>query len=51
MTTSTLTQLRDLVITREFDAPRELVWKAWTKSGLVKEWWGPEGLHDALLHD
>ena len=29
-----------LVITREFDAPRELVWKAWTEPAQIKEWLG-----------
>ncbi len=32
-----------LIITRTYDAPRKLVWKAWTDPGLVKRWWGPEG--------
>ncbi|MGA2868687.1 MAG: SRPBCC domain-containing protein [Verrucomicrobiota bacterium] len=32
-----------LVITREFDAPRELVWKAWTEPGQIKEWLGLGG--------
>ena len=32
-----------MVITRIFDAPRELVWKAWTDPALVKQWWGPKG--------
>src|SRR5215470_8508422 len=27
-----------LVISREFDAPRELVWKAWTEPEQIKEW-------------
>lgn len=27
-----------LVITREFDAPRELVWKAWTTPAHVSQW-------------
>lgn len=31
-----------LVITRTFDAPRELVWKAWTDAGMLKKWWGPK---------
>jgi uncharacterized protein YndB with AHSA1/START domain len=31
-----------LVITRIFDAPRELVWKAWTDPELIKCWWGPQ---------
>jgi uncharacterized protein YndB with AHSA1/START domain len=29
-----------LVIRREFDAPRELVWKAWTEPGQMKQWQG-----------
>lgn len=29
-----------LVVTREFDAPRDLVWKAWTTPGHIKEWLG-----------
>ena len=31
----------DLVITRVFDAPRELVWKAWTDPFHARHWWGP----------
>lgn len=34
---------RELVITRIFDAPRELVWKAWTEPEHVMRWWGPKG--------
>ena len=30
---------RQLRITREFDAPRHLVFKAWTTPELVKQWW------------
>jgi uncharacterized protein YndB with AHSA1/START domain len=30
-----------LEITREFDAPREQVWRAWTEPELLKKWWGP----------
>ncbi len=32
-----------ILITRVFDVPRELVWKAWTDCELVKRWWGPRG--------
>jgi uncharacterized protein YndB with AHSA1/START domain len=32
----------ELVITRIFDAPRELVWKAWTDPEQMKRWWGPK---------
>jgi len=33
----------DLVMTRVFDAPRELVFKAWTETKHVAQWWGPAG--------
>lgn len=39
------TELKDkteLIITRIFDAPRDLVWKAWTEPERVKKWWGPK---------
>ncbi len=32
---------RELVITRVFDAPRELVFKAWTECEHFARWWGP----------
>jgi uncharacterized protein YndB with AHSA1/START domain len=32
-----------LVITRVFDAPRELVWRAWTEPEHCMRWWGPKG--------
>jgi uncharacterized protein YndB with AHSA1/START domain len=28
-----------VLITREFDAPRDLVWRAWTTPDLVRRWW------------
>ena len=31
-----------ITITREFDASRELVWKAWTDPDLFARWWGPK---------
>ena len=34
---------RDLVITRIFDAPRELVFQAWTDPERLRRWWGPKG--------
>jgi uncharacterized protein YndB with AHSA1/START domain len=33
---------RELVITRVFDAPRELVFKVWTDPRHAKNWWGPK---------
>ena len=32
-----------LVLTRVFDAPRELVFKAWTEAERLARWWGPNG--------
>jgi uncharacterized protein YndB with AHSA1/START domain len=34
---------REIVATRVFDAPRELVFKAWTDPEHVAQWWGPRG--------
>lgn len=34
---------QELVIRRVFDAPRELVFKAWTEPERMKRWWGPKG--------
>src|SRR5262249_1860382 len=35
---------REVAMTRVFDAPRELVWDAWTKPDHVRQWLlGPEG--------
>jgi uncharacterized protein YndB with AHSA1/START domain len=33
---------RDLVLTRIFDAPRELVFRAWTDPQHMAQWWGPK---------
>ena len=33
----------DLVMTRVFDAPRSVVFKAWTDHEHLKRWWGPKG--------
>ncbi len=42
MTTSN-SPTKELVITRIFDAPRELVWKAWTDPEHFMRWYGPKG--------
>jgi uncharacterized protein YndB with AHSA1/START domain len=34
---------RSIIATRVFDAPRELVWKAWTDPEHLAQWWGPDG--------
>jgi uncharacterized protein YndB with AHSA1/START domain len=33
----------DFIISRIFDAPRDLVWKAFTEPERMKQWWGPKG--------
>jgi uncharacterized protein YndB with AHSA1/START domain len=34
---------QEFVITRVFDAPRTLVFKAWTEPKHMAQWWGPHG--------
>jgi uncharacterized protein YndB with AHSA1/START domain len=34
---------KPFVLSRTFDAPRDLVWKAWTEERRLAEWWGPKG--------
>ena len=34
---------REVVVTRTFDAPRELVFEVWTNPRHVEQWWGPMG--------
>jgi uncharacterized protein YndB with AHSA1/START domain len=33
----------DLDLQRTFDAPRAMVWKAWTDPAHLARWWGPHG--------
>src|SRR6202795_1251669 len=39
----------DLVYERTFDAPRELVWKAFMDPELVPGWWGPHGTSTTVV--
>jgi uncharacterized protein YndB with AHSA1/START domain len=43
MTQRNASEIERMKITRVFDAPRELVWKAWTEPEYVMQWWGPKG--------
>jgi uncharacterized protein YndB with AHSA1/START domain len=36
-------EVERMVVTKIFDAPRELVWKAWTDPKYIMQWWGPKG--------
>jgi uncharacterized protein YndB with AHSA1/START domain len=40
---------RELVVTRTFNAPARLVFKAWTKPELFKRWWLPKSMDMSLL--
>jgi len=42
-TTTTATKSTDFVISRVFDAPRDLLWKCFTDPERMKQWWGPKG--------
>lgn len=39
----TLPSDEEILITRTFDAPRDVVWQMWTKAEHLQHWWGPEG--------
>lgn len=43
---------RTLTLTRTFDAPRQLVWDAWTQPEHIANWWGPRGMKTEIRkHD
>ncbi len=37
------TKAEEIAISRVFNAPRELVWKAWTEPDQLAAWWGARG--------
>jgi uncharacterized protein YndB with AHSA1/START domain len=43
MAKNMVSEVERMTITRVFDAPRELVWKAWTDPKYIMQWWGPKG--------
>ena len=38
------TALKDFVISRVFNAPRDLLWRCFTEPERMKQWWGPKGV-------
>jgi uncharacterized protein YndB with AHSA1/START domain len=36
-----MTEGHDLVVERTLEAPRDLVWRAWSDPELLKQWWAP----------
>jgi uncharacterized protein YndB with AHSA1/START domain len=47
---TTATADREIVITRVFDAPRSLVFDAWTDPRHIASWWGPKGFTTTIHH-
>lgn len=39
---------REIVMTRVFDAPRELLFAAWIDPRHVARWWGPKGFRNTI---
>jgi len=48
-TEATLSGDKEIIFTRTFDAPRELVFEAWTNPSHVPHWWGPHGFTTTIL--
>lgn len=46
--TATSTADREIVLSREFDAPRELVFRAYTDPAHAPNWWGPNGFTNTV---
>ena len=44
MSNSNDIEKRTITMKRTFDAPRQLVWEAWTQPGHIARWWGPKGM-------
>ena len=40
---------RELVVTRTFNGPARIVFEAWTKPALLKQWWAPKSMGVSLL--
>src|SRR3954453_10115690 len=40
---------RELVVTRTFNGPARMVFEAWTKPELLKQWWAPKSCGVTLL--
>lgn len=47
-TNAALVGSREIVITRVFNAPRELVFKVWTEPEHLAKWWGPRGFTNTI---
>lgn len=45
---ATLQTEREMIVSRVVDAPKELVWKAWSSAEHVAKWWGPNGFRNTF---
>ena len=43
-----MSDLPEFILNRMFDAPRELVWRAWTDPDLLPRWYGPGA--ETIIH-
>ncbi|MBZ0216883.1 MAG: SRPBCC domain-containing protein [Fimbriimonadaceae bacterium] len=43
-----MTELPEYILERVFDAPREMVWRAWTDPALLSRWYGPNA--ETVIH-
>lgn len=50
MTPTSPTSDREILTTRIFNAPRELVFKVWTDPKHIDKWWGPRGFSNETHH-
>ncbi len=44
-----MSALPEFIITRQFNAPIDRVWQAWTDPKLIARWFGPKGCECAIL--
>ena len=42
---------RQVILSRDFDFPRELLFRAWTDSAALARWWGPHGFTTEVLEN
>ena len=49
MTARPDTARKPFVITRSYEAPRELVWRAFSEADALAQWWGPPGFAATVL--
>jgi len=43
MAADTIAAVKEFVMSRSFDAPRDTVWQAWTQADRMAQWWSPKG--------